>query len=67
MCTYPPKSVHAVDTYLDVVLRVERCNVVVLRSVARRLKKSTEESMKCIEQHKRKIDEVKKSMAKPCL
>ena len=55
------------DTYLADVLKVDRANIAALRSVAKKLNKSREDSIKCIEKYKCKIDEAKKSIAKYCL
>ena len=44
------------------MLKVERANIAALRSAARKLKKSREESIKCVEKYKCEIDEAKKSV-----
>ena len=67
LLTSPPESIPTGDTYLDALQQVERKSVAALRSVAKKLKKKTEDSIKTIDKYRREIDEAKKIMAKSSL
>ena len=52
----PPRTTHACDKYINVVLHAERKGVAALRSVAEMLKKRTDDTLKRIAMYRSLID-----------